>query len=542
MRTPSLLLRALNDGLDTLGGPAPSPSGPSYDVYADSAAAPGSGTASSPYASLADAGGALSDDDALALAAGSSWREGLDLAALSDVSVVSYGSGPLPVVDGSDVVAPGAFAASAHGDAAGVVYETAWTRGPGPLRGQDTPLLWEDDARLVQVASVALCAATPGTYHAATPQGATSTLYVHPFGSTNPTSDGKTYEVTTRIAAVDALDAPGVTAEGLHLRRGWGHYGPFSGGTGATLRRSVVEGGGIHHVVQKGGLLEDVVVTDMTRTAGGGIPATFYTPGDGAGVAPPVARRVVVVGEPGALANAPLGMGGLYAHTDDPAGWPSIGGYRGSAVSHAATAFDGLSAGPFPQVGNYAYACGIAHSLAGPDASVRYGVARECRARPNGEGGVLNVGGVSGATGTRVIEHEVVYTSTLATTAYSTGVQCPAMRGSITLRHCVLVVDSGTHELSGAVLYLSGMSGADRLTVHMEYCVVVQQRANVALIEADHVTYTGHHNVFARLDYEDPIAYPYFKLDGVVRQGLTAWFAASGETDSVALIPSQYAV
>lgn len=221
--------------------------------------------------------------DGLGLASGGSWSESIDPAS-GIRRIMSYGEGTPPILDGAVTIDPGDFAASAHVDAGGVVYDVTLDRDPaGVYVSGDTYMMWEDGAWLVRKTSVAAVAATPGTFYLAQPNALStpSLAYVHPFGSTDPTSDGKLYERTYRSALIELADTNKAIVEGLHIRRGMGAYGPVSAGRDTILRRVLSAYGGKHNIIFKSGIMEDCVAFDAevdrsVLTDGGMIPFTIY--------------------------------------------------------------------------------------------------------------------------------------------------------------------------------------------------------------------------------------------------------------------------
>jgi len=202
------------------------------------------------------------------------------------VALQSVKSRGLATLDGADVIDPGDFTLSAHVDAGGVTYEVTLSVDPNAvLVSGDTYMMWENDEWLVRRTSVALVAANPGSFYLPSPNASISTprlAYVHPFGSTNPTSDGKTYEASKRAAGLELASVDGVTVEGIHATRGLSAYGPLPMGNG-TVRRCLISKGGKHNIVQAAGLIEDTICFDAeigrsVLADGGLIPYTFYKP------------------------------------------------------------------------------------------------------------------------------------------------------------------------------------------------------------------------------------------------------------------------
>jgi len=232
-------------------------------------------TADTAFQTIAATQAVLTDGTVVGLARGSTWREMLRPSA--PIQVGSYGAGDYPILDAADIIPPGNFTLSAHPDAAGVVYQTTLTRDTnGRYRGADNYMMWENGEWLLRRTSVAACAATPGTYYPNPIVGASTTAYVHPFGSTNPTSDGKTYEAAIRSGGFEGYSVNGLVLEGFGSNRNLGHYGGITAGRNAIIRRCLANRGGIHNIIAKSGLMEDVVAFDADPSQTSKIPITFY--------------------------------------------------------------------------------------------------------------------------------------------------------------------------------------------------------------------------------------------------------------------------
>lgn len=300
-----------------------------FDFFVDSNAAPGgNGSEALPFDEIADLTWAIGQNTAFV--ADSDWLE----MAKPNAAVrrlIAVGSGTPPVLDGADVLSPGAFALSAHADAAGVVYEITLSRDPnGVYVSGDTYMLWENDAWLIRKTSVAACAAQAGTFYLPQPNALSSPslAYVHPFGSTNPTSDGKTYEATKRAALLEFAGLSNVIVEGIHVTRGMSAYGCLAGGLGTTLRRVLMSKGGKHNTVVASGLMEDCICFDseVDRSVladGGRIPFTWYR--DNAAGLSFTMRRCMALQPAGHIGNSES----LFSHgsTSDLTGTSTIEGF-----------------------------------------------------------------------------------------------------------------------------------------------------------------------------------------------------------------------
>lgn len=148
------------------------------------------------------------------LARGSKWREEL-VGLPTHVAVRVYGVGARPIIDGSDIVANASFTKTAGRTN---IYQFSWTHefGDSFAGGENVAhRVWENDARMRRIMpddtllATALTAldSTPGAFFSPPPTVGTDTIYVHPFGSTNPISDGKTYEAARREFALCLRDS-----------------------------------------------------------------------------------------------------------------------------------------------------------------------------------------------------------------------------------------------------------------------------------------------------------------------------------------------
>ncbi len=299
------------------GGAAP-PFPPSYDYYVNQASGSDGNNGLSPgaafetlsaaqTAALAHGNGAR-----IGLARGSEWREELELSSLSNVTVGAYGDGKIPILRGDDVLESGDFTNDVtHTN----TWRVSWTP-PDAIEGV-APNVFVDGVRLTRAASAAACDAAAGTYYSnnVVTVGVAQDVYIHPPGSTNPTSDGKVYEITRRNYAIRVGDGARIT--GLNVRRGCSFYGALFAGVDVDVRGCVVLDGAKHGLVVGSGLVEDTYIIggdDSWVVWGGGtgahIPAQAYTPsGSGLNM---TWRRCVTMNNPATFAIP--GSGGFHAH------------------------------------------------------------------------------------------------------------------------------------------------------------------------------------------------------------------------------------
>jgi hypothetical protein len=204
------------------------------------------------------------------LARGSHWRERLAGLA-SGVSVVASGSGPRPLLDCSDVAAPESFVKTGGRTN---VYEIAWSHS---ITGASRHNLWEDGARLTRVADVATCDATPGSFYAPAPTAGPDTIYVHPTGSGNLTTNGKVYELSRRNTALEGAHEGSIIS--IHTRRNGANDGSLI--SHHYAKDCLAEDGTVHNFWVEG-VAEDCVAWKNDYAALVGSATLFVTfPGTG---------------------------------------------------------------------------------------------------------------------------------------------------------------------------------------------------------------------------------------------------------------------
>lgn len=293
--------------------------GGGVDFYLNSAADPGGdgGSPGTAFATVADLASALSNDfsaQRIGVARGSTFFE--ELGGISDVSesvtINAYGSGRLPIFDCRGV-------ASSWSKTGGQtnVYETTWTPSAAT---KVAPSIFEDDVRLLRVASVAACDALPGSYYASSvySNGVAAALYVHATGSGDPASNGKTYKQSVRGSGIrlggNGCDVRNVRTVGNQHDDGSLVLGGHSG----YIENVIAEHGTKHNILLGGGRAKDVVCFKADRTYnvfGGSSAFCFvgYTNDDLAHQLDIDGLKIVL--EPGDETGAVTG--GFYCHGQD---------------------------------------------------------------------------------------------------------------------------------------------------------------------------------------------------------------------------------
>lgn len=171
----------------------------------------------------------VSGADTVYLARGSCWREQL-IGLPAGVTVSSYGSGPRPIIDGSDPV-PNASFTKTPGYANVYQISVVHNFGAASLAGQNVAhRLWENGVMLRRCVSavpnptlndqLTALDAMAGAFYADQPTLGPDAVYVHAAGNTNPATNGRVYEAATREWAVRLNDyVNGARILGVHTRR-----------------------------------------------------------------------------------------------------------------------------------------------------------------------------------------------------------------------------------------------------------------------------------------------------------------------------------
>ncbi len=219
-----------------LSGSRPA-SASTFDYYIDSVAGSDSNTGRSEAQAWATIGklttaGVLANGVRIGLKRGGHWRETLDLSSYTGCTVGAYGStsAARPKLNGSDIASAGAWSKTV-----GLtnVYQIAWSHSLDVAPSLLT--VWVNGARLTFVTSQATCDATPGsfTYSGSVVGTSPITVYVNSTGSTNPGSDGKTYELTKRKRSL-WLGPGGWSDSLLLLKAGYSANNTYELGSRAT--------------------------------------------------------------------------------------------------------------------------------------------------------------------------------------------------------------------------------------------------------------------------------------------------------------------
>lgn len=235
---------------------------PAINLYVDAVNGSDANNGSTPYmalktlAALVAAVGSKTGQ-VVGLAAGSVWKEQLTLHANNDsTTVIAYGFGPMPMIDGGDTIPPVNFALTT-GQA--FTYQTS-VAFAGIVNGVEQRLIWENNANLVQVGSIAAVESTPGSFFYDNYNLAMATVYVHAKDGSNPATNGKVYDYTNRYYAL-SIWGSNCLVDGIRTRRQRGNNGSVEmAGDNCTIQNGIAEDGHKHCAyIQEGSTVTNYV-------------------------------------------------------------------------------------------------------------------------------------------------------------------------------------------------------------------------------------------------------------------------------------------
>lgn len=179
------------------------------------------------------------------LARDSVFHEQLDGTPFSGCRIFAYGSGKLPTIDGADTAANASFVVD--GTHANVYNQTLTYESDIPGHYLS---MWEDGVRLFYVDDKATCQATPGSWTAEevdafTEATGSQVFSIHPYGSTNPTTDGKLYEYSARGFCV--ASGHGWSVNNIRTKRQINNNGSFVLSINSVANGCIFEDGVKHN-------------------------------------------------------------------------------------------------------------------------------------------------------------------------------------------------------------------------------------------------------------------------------------------------------
>lgn len=214
-------------------------------------------------------GKGITASDIINLKCNSHFREQLTII-VNNVTIQSYGIGIRPILDASDSL--GASVWSKSGGYTNI-YQASITLAQIITIYTNC---WENGTVYTRASSMVNCDATAGTYYLSEVITST-TLYIHPFGSTNPTVDGKTYEVSIRNYGLVAETTSGTVVINIWTKKNLSENGSFFVGTNSTVTGCRASWGNKHNMFIKGGsTVTNCVIDDAYYGSGSVIMVVYY--------------------------------------------------------------------------------------------------------------------------------------------------------------------------------------------------------------------------------------------------------------------------
>jgi hypothetical protein len=244
----------------------------------------------------------------IALSRGSLWAASkLDLSSLIGVDIRAVGTGQLPIIDCRRLVSSGEWSKTIGQTN---VYEIEWT----PTAAQSVaPSIWEDDQRLIRVASVAACDDAPGSYYASNTfsNGVPAPVYVHATDSGDPASNGREYKSVDIFSCIRA----GANSRLYNVRTigNQSNNGTIEFGRFADIAGCVFQDGTKHNMYIGSGRVRNCYSykADKTYSVFGGSGTTAFVAYNGAGQRDPLNWDSCVVLMPD---EGVTDVGGFYSH------------------------------------------------------------------------------------------------------------------------------------------------------------------------------------------------------------------------------------
>jgi hypothetical protein len=281
-------------------------------VYVDSGAGSDANnglTPTTPKQTLAAASALLADGSHLILKRGSTWYEGVNLTALSNVTLAAYGTGEAPIIDGSAEI-PETWTQPDAG-----TYPNLWQVSHTHVLNNNQSQLpvMKNGVQLVKKASDADVNSTAGSYSSVSDEllASNNPAIIKIYSTVDPNSDGNVYSVPVRMDVLtNAYGATsGLTVSGIQTQSQGSNDGSAIFGDDSTVKQSIFRNGHKHNALIESGSMTDFAVIDATDA--GGIGVVLYSP-DGAGKSGTF-RRGMFMGRIGQ--TAAINCNGLYAHT-----------------------------------------------------------------------------------------------------------------------------------------------------------------------------------------------------------------------------------
>lgn len=196
--------------------PILSSGGSSIKIFADSVAGNDSNsglTAAVPVKTLAKVATLATSGTKIGLKTDSVWNETLEILTLTNISIVSYGSGAKPQILADDVLSSGGWTKTTL---AINLYQRSYTPFASYTSGSDYLSVYENGIPLVAAASSIACDLAAGSCFI---DDVSNIIYINATGGTkDPSTNGNVYAFTAREYAIH-LDGAGSSVTGLYARR-----------------------------------------------------------------------------------------------------------------------------------------------------------------------------------------------------------------------------------------------------------------------------------------------------------------------------------
>lgn len=470
-------------------------------IYVDSVAGSDSNdglSASAPKLTLAAAKTAATGAGLarFSLKRGSTWRESFGLVGFTAPSVSSYGTtGAPPIIDGADIITgwttylTGGFLNMYQKSVANEAGAT------GRL------VVFENGAALTRVTSDSACASLPGSFVDPFSGGTANpvNLRIHPFGNTNPNTDGKTYEVNVRAVVFQGPSNSTIT--GIQTQRANNNNG--SADLVSTYNGNASSGLAVWGTKHNGGIGSGVMRDYISCFADGAssaetgrIPFVAFLP-----ALPEGNTEVALFERCGVL--GPAGGPAFYSHSTGAFSYSAVNGVQLWVIdtNDFTGAFSNLTGGYFRNVNS---------------PPVQAGVVSKIMVSLIRNGAVVPLGDVGFPT---TLTDSVFYALKRSN---NTEVMRPQGPGTIT--NCAffaqLPVLNGTENVNWFV-----NASANQATT-MTYSIMFNG-ANLMQVNAG--TYTGHHNIYISSNGWNMADKVNFQHSSGYKNTLSAWQSSTGQ-------------
>lgn len=172
------------------------------------------------------------------------------------MTIADYGSGTKPLLDSSDAIASGGWTKTGGLTSVYQVAVATQTSGAALFI-----TVFENGVFLQKATSAADADTKPGSFYPSAASGSL-TLYVHASDGSNPASNGKTYEFSSRLNSLDAGSVENVTIRNIITRRPISTSGSLKIGRGCNVSDCEANDGNLHNILA----MSRAVLTRVTMT------------------------------------------------------------------------------------------------------------------------------------------------------------------------------------------------------------------------------------------------------------------------------------